>query len=263
MSANKKRSFAEMLASSNTPAPTPVFTVPRVTVTNAKWSALSQNVVDQRAVVAKHRYKVASSGQTFSAEFSHTHGEFNKRVANTLSIGTHNISTSDLGSSPRSFPKIMQDLSTVTGATDALRVIKGTHLSKGLIGATPTQRRAAVELGAEIGVSEYTRGTTVALTDASINLYRMKHGNLSRDDFSDPDKGYTGAGKGGAERLRAVASIAAAFAPYDAPLKSIYDTHAALKPVRPWEAGLRAKATEQEKFDAWRAHKFQKWTQRE
>src|SRR3990167_3616457 len=109
MSANKKRSFTEMLAASNTPNPTPVFTVPRVTVTTATWSALSQSVVDQRALVAKHQYKVAASGLTFAAEFSHTHGEFNKRVSDTYSIGTHNISTSDLGNSPRSFPKIMQD----------------------------------------------------------------------------------------------------------------------------------------------------------
>ncbi len=263
MSGSKKRSFEEMLGSSNTPAPVPSYTVPRLTVKNQKWSSLSQSAVDNRALIMRHKYKVESNSKTGYVELSHTHGEFNKIVPTTSTLATHNISTSDLGKSPRSFPKIMQDISTVKGATDALRVIKGTHLSKGLTGSTLSKRRAAVELGPEIGVSEYTRGSAVALTDASVNLYRMKHGNLSKDDFSDHSKGYTGAGKGGAERLRSIKSITATFQPYDGPLRSIYDSHASTKTTRPWESGLKSSASDQEKFDAWRVHKFKKWTQRE
>lgn len=263
MSGSKKRSFSDMLAGSNTPAPVPTFTVPRINAGTTKWSTLSNTVASNRSTITSHRYKVAGTTKHGTVELSHTHGEFNKIVPSSGSLGTHNISTSELGSSARSFPKILGDLSTKKGATDALRVLKGTHLSKGLIGSTAAKRQAAVELGAEIGISEYTRGSTVALADASINLYRMKHGKLSKSEFTDHNTGYTGAGKGGAERLRSVKSIEAAFEPYDGALKGLYTAHASKKLTRPWETTLGPKATGQEKYDAWRYHKFKKWTGRE
>jgi hypothetical protein len=261
------RTFSQMLGASNTVSDVPTYTAKRVNVTNQKWSDLSQTVADERASVLKHKYKVAGTTKHGSIELSHTHGEFNKRLkasaTGDVEINTHNIATAELGRAPRSFPKILESISTKKGATDALRVLKGTHLTKGLTGSTPEKRQAAVELGAEIGVSEYTRGASAALTDAAINLYRMKHGKLSKTDFADHEKGYTGAGKGGAERLRALGSIVDVFKPYDASLRSVYDSHASIKAKRPWEATLGPKATADEKFDAWRAHKFQKWTQRE
>lgn len=263
MSNSKKRTFEDMLAGSNTPQPVPTFTVPKLNVTNQKWSAISQQVVNNRALVTEHKYMAESSGKFGSVELSHTHGEFNKRVPSSYSITTHNISTSGLGVSPQSFPKILDRLSTQSGAVDALRVIKGTHLTKGLTGSTVDKRKAALELGAEIGISEYVRGSTVALSDASINLYRMKHGKLTKTGFSDHTVGYSGAGKGGAERLRNLSTIGDVFSQYTGSLRSIYDSHASQKSSRPWETGLGKKATNEEKFNAWQFHKFKSWTQRE
>lgn len=263
MSSNKKRKLDDMLGASNTPLQVPTFTVPKIKVDNQSWSSLSQNAVDNRALVTKHSYKVEGTNNFGKVKLSHTHGEFNKKVTGSYEINTHNISTSDLGSSPQSFPKILDRLSTQSGAIDALRVIKGTHLTKGLTGNTLDKRRAAVELGAEIGISEYVRGSTVALSDASINLYRMKHGEINKSEFSDPKVGYTGAGKGGAERLRTLSTIGEVFSQYSGSLRTIYDNHASQKPSRPWETGLGKKATNEEKFNAWQFHKFNSWTQRE
>jgi hypothetical protein len=188
-----------------------------------------------------------------SVQFSHTHGEFNKRVRSN-SLDTHNISTSISGDAPRSFPKILDDLGNKHGASDALRVLKGTHLSVGLESGTPAKRVAAVELASEIGISEYTRGTTNALFDAAINLYRIKRGNLPKADFADHTKGYTGAGKGGAERLRGLGTPKDVADQYEASLKSIYNKHAAKKPGKAWAS---------KGYNAWLNHKFAKWTKRE
>jgi hypothetical protein len=263
MSANKKRSLSDFLGPSNTLKDVPQYDVPRIDVQTQQWSNLSQQAVDNRALATNNKYKNAATGKFGFVELSHTHGEFKKIVDKKLKLDKHNISTAEFGSGAKSFPKIVDRLSDATGATDTMRVIKGTHLSKGLISTALDERKAAVELGTEIGISEYVRGTTAALTDASINLYRVKHGNLAKSDFSDHEKGYSGAGEGGAERLRAYGSIVDVFKPYDAPLKEIYDTHASVKASRPWEKGLRKNATDQEKYDSWRAHKFTKWTQRE
>lgn len=263
MSNNKKRTLDDMLGSSNTPQPVPTFTVPKLTITNQKWSSISQQVVNNRALVTEHSYMAEGTGKIGKVKLSHTHGEFNKRVSDSLDITTHNISTSGLGLSPQSFPKILDRLSTQSGAVDALRVIKGSHLTKGLTGDTVEKRKAAVELGAEIGISEYVRGSTVALSDASINLYRMKHGKISKTDFSDPKVGYTGAGKGGAERLRNLSSIGEVFSQYGGSLRSIYKNHASQKTNRPWEQGLDNNASDDDKFNAWQVHKFNSWTRRE
>jgi hypothetical protein len=162
------RTLSQMLGASNTISEVPTYTAKRV------------NVANERASVLKHKYKAAGTTKHGSIELSHTHGEFNKRLkasaTGDVEINTHNIATAELGNAPRSFPKILESISTKKGATDALRVLKGTH--------------------------------------------------------------------------------------FDASLRSIYDSHASTKAKRPWEATLGPKATADEKFDAWRAHKFEKWTQR-
>lgn len=262
MSNSKKRTLSDMIGTSNTRTPPPKFTVPVVSGNNQSWSALTQHAVDNRALITRHGYANASTGKIGSVELSHTHGEFNKKVG--LEIDTHNISTSDLGSAPRSFPKITARMSQTRGATDALRVLKGTHLSKGLMSRKLSQRQAAVEMGVEIGISEYSRGTNLALTDAGINLYRIKHGQISLSDFSDREVGYSGAGKGGAQRLRGLGTPANVFEMYT-DLRTIYDDHASQKPdsKRKWETGLSSKASDDDKFNAWQFHKFRSWTQRE
>jgi len=229
------------------------FEVETIKAGKETWRDLSQEVVDRRAVVVKHEYFSTKLGQNMSVKFSHTHGEFNKRLRSS-SLDTHNISTSISGDAPRSFPKILDDLGNKHGASDALRVLKGTHLTRGLQSGTPEKRIAAVELAHEIGISEYARGTTNALFDAAINLYRIKHGNLAKADFADHTKGYTGAGKGGAERLRALGTPKDVSDQYKSGLKSIYNNHAVKKPGKGWAA---------KGYSAWLNHKFAKWTKRE
>jgi hypothetical protein len=107
------------------------------------------------------------------------------------------------------------------------------------------------------------RGTTNALVDASINLYRVKHAKLDKDNFANHTFGYTGAGKGGAERLRALDEVSDVFGLYQTDLGDVYKTHASKKAKRPWEAGLAKNASDEDKQAAWMAHKFRKWTARE
>lgn len=263
MSGSKKRTLSDFLGASNTPNAVPEFNVPRIKIKEQTWSDISSQASASRALVTHNKYRNANTWGTGYVDLSHTHGEFKKVVSDQYKIQKHNVSTAELGSGARSFPKIVDRLSDEHGARDALRVLKGTHLEHGLVSTKKDQRKAAVELGTEIGISEYLRGGTVALADASINLYRVKHGNLAKSDFSDHTKGYSGAGEGGAERLRALKTIVDVFKPYEASLKSIYDTHASVKDSRPWEAGLSKKAGTQEKYDAWRGYKFQRWTRRE
>ena len=251
MASSKKRKL------SDPPLAQVTFTVPTIKAGNKPWRDLSQEVVDRRAVVIEHEYLSTKLGANRTVKFSHTHGEFNKRVR-TNSLDTHNISTAISGDAPRSFPKILADLGNKHGASDALRVIKGTHKTKGLQSGTPTKRIAAVELAHEIGVSEYTRGTTNALFDAAINLYRIKHGNLAKTDFADHTIGYTGAGKGGAARLRALSTPEHVAGQYAISLKGIYTKHAATKVGKPWSGKSAAKG-----YGIWLQHKFTKWTQRE
>lgn len=225
------------------------------------WSDLSQKAVDARQLIVNHEYKVAATKaakKVNSIETSHTHGEFLNIVRSETE--KHNISTAVLGSSARKYSKILNafnDDNVKGGAKDALRVIKGTHLTEGLTGSTPELRKAAVELGAEIGISEYVRGTTAALFDASINLYRIKHGKLSKKAFADPKQGYIGAGEGGAERVRAIETLGDLI-PKDSKkrkaLFDIYTTHASKKEDKSWA---------KEGADKWLQHKFKKWTQRE
>ncbi len=263
MSGSKKRTLSDFLGAANTPRAVPEFNVPQITVTEQRWSEISDEASTRRALVTHSKYRNANTWKTGYVDLTHTHGEFKKIVSTQYKIQKHNVSTAELGSAARSFPNIVDRLSDEHGARDALRVLKGTHLDHGLQSTEKDERRAAVELGTEIGVSEYLRGSTIALTDASINLYRVKHGRLAKSDFSDHTKGYSGAGEGGAERLRAIATVSDAFQPYDADLKHIYTSHASLKPTRPWETGLTGKPTKQEKYDAWRGYKFQRWTRRE
>lgn len=251
MANSKKRKL------SDAPLPQLSFTVETIDAGNSSWRDLSQEVVDRRAVLVKHKYFSTKLGAFKTVEFSHTHGEFNKRVRSD-SLDTHNISTSHSGDAPRSFPKILEDLGNKHGASDALRVLRGAHLTKGLQSGTPDKRIAAVELASEIGISEYTRGTTNALFDASINLYRMKRGSLTKADFADHTKGYTGAGKGGAERLRALGTPQDVADQYEKSLKTIYTNHAVKKVGKPWSG----KNTKQG-YNTWLSHKFAKWTQRE
>lgn len=263
MSGSKKRTLSDFLGASNTPNAVPEFIVPRVTVKEQSWSDISNQASSSRALVTHNKFRNANTWNTGYVDLSHTHGEFKKVVSDKYKIQKHNLSTAELGSGARSFPSIVGRLSDEHGAKDALRVLKGTHLKYGLNSLHKDQRKAAVELGTEIGVSEYLRGGTTALVDASINLYRVKHGNLAKSDFSDHTKGYSGAGEGGAERLRAIKTIVDVFQPYEKPLRGIYNTHASVKDDRPWETGLSKKAGAQEKYDAWRGYKFKRWTRRE
>ena len=183
MSGSKKRTLSDFLGAANTPRAVPEFNVPQITVTEQRWSEISDEASTRRALVTHSKYRNANTWKTGYVDLTHTHGEFKKIVSTQYKIQKHNVSTAELGSAARSFPNIVDRLSDEPGARDALRVLKGTHLDHGLQSTEKDERRAAVELGTEIGVSEYLRGSTIALTDASINLYRVKHGRLAKKRF--------------------------------------------------------------------------------
>ncbi len=273
MSANsKKRSFSQMLGQANVVSRPPAVAVREQTVTQEKWSDITGKVVKKRALVVHHQYGVAGTNLTGQVSLAYRHGDFKTNIVKASTggyeIGKHNVSTSGVGSSARSFPTILGSMQgSGRGATDAMRVLKGTHITKGLTSTTKSARRAAVEMAGEIGVSEYSRGSNAALADAMINLYRVKHGNLPKADFADHELGYTGAGDGGAARLRKLGTIDSTFEPYQEPLRQIYDRHAAKKPNRPWEAnvdttGMLPKDAEDMHYNAWLVHKVTKWTGR-
>jgi hypothetical protein len=262
MSSSKKRKLEDAFGDDNVSLRVPVYQPNRLKVRNTSWSTLSKETVEQRATVTQNYYKVQSTGKFFFKDLSHSHGEFNKRVPMDLELQTHNLSTSELGSAPRSFPKIVNRLSSDYGASDVLRVIKGTHITKGLRSDDRDERWAAIEMGTEIGTSEFVRGGAKALLDASVNLYRIKHGNLKMRDFSSHELGYTGSGKGGAERLRKLGDFDDIMETYHDPLREIYDSHASRKQNRPWETGLRKNASKSTRFMAWQKHKMESWTKR-
>jgi RHS repeat-associated protein len=266
-----KRTLADFLGPANNVTPVAPAELEVKAVTNETWLALSRRATEGRGVVYEHSYKVGL--QTRSLSIVHTHGDFKTRAVKgggKVRIRKHNISSSRLGGSASSFPALLATFSTQAlakaGARNALRVLKGTHLTEGLLGgvgaAAAGRQQAAVELAGEIGVSEFSRGSEAALADAAINLYRLKYGNLTKDDWADPDLGYTGAGKGGAGRLRSLATIDQVFEPYLKLLRERYDAYASGKPSRPWEAAAGAAADDDSKFASWQHHKYRKWTQR-
>jgi hypothetical protein len=244
---------------------TPTFELQRVKVTTQPWSTLTNTIVNTRAAILDHQYVVSGqkkkTKQTLST--THTHGDFQMKVDDDNSLPKNNISTSVLGGTARSFGAMWDAFpDDQRGATDTLRVLKGTHLKKGLTGSSKDAREAAVEMGAEIGISEYSRGSNAALSYAAVNLYRVKQGKLTGKEFADHTKGYLGAGKGGAERLRAHTDVYDAFRDQQEDLLDIYKTYASKKTKRPWEDDLKAGATADEKFAAWVQHKNKKWQQR-
>ncbi|QDQ27496.1 hypothetical protein FNU76_14655 [Chitinimonas arctica] len=243
-------------------------------VKNDSWQSLAQNVIDSRGAVYRHQYRLANDmSQKEDVTLAYKHGDFPIKVKEPapgeFEIPKNNISTGLIDTKARSYPDMMGTFTKGRkGATDAMRVLRGTHLTKGLIGSSAEKRKAAVELAGEIGVSEYARGSTVALTGASTALYMLKHDAIDTDQFSDPDVGYFGAGKGGAKRIRGFNNAVEVFDHYDKSLKKIYNSHASKKNVRPWESGLdlsgqNAAQRKLTTYNAWKAHKFAKWTGRE
>jgi hypothetical protein len=261
-----KRANTALAGLSEAADETPTFELPRVKVTTQPWSELTQSIVEGRGAVLEHQYVVSGPKKkkpTLTLSTTHTHGDFNTKVADDKSLQKNNVSTSVLGGTARSFSKLWKAFpDDPTGATDTLRVLKGTHISKGLTGSTQDAREAAVEMGAEIGISEYSRGSNSALSYAAVNLYRVKRGKLTGEGFANPAKGYLGAGDGGAQRLRAHTDVYDAFRDHAKDLVDIYKNYASQKAKRPWETGLKKGATAADKFKAWVQHKNAKWQQR-
>ena len=258
-----KPDLDEMLGHHNAKAPAPTFEVPTIKAKDRTWKDLSNEVVKQRAAIVKHSYKLAGTENKESVRLSHGQNDFNKKLKSG-EMSSHNIATSIEDKVPRSFPKIAKDVKTQTAVTDTLRVLKGTHLTEGLTSPTHEERQAAVELAGELGISEYTRGTNLAVMDAAVNLYRVKHGKLAMKDFSNPNKGYYGGGTGGANRVRGLGKVSEIFDDHDESLREIFDTKASAKAVRPWEAMLKPtdEKTADNHFIAWKAWKALKWGKR-
>ena len=263
---SKKRKLDDDIAAT---LKVPVAKNVRVANANGKsWQNLSGKVAGERALVLNHEYHL--SGQpvnphtgvhdTYEFKTSHTHGDFKTRVVRQGTqyfLQKHNIATSQPDQAPQKLDKLIARIGDKrVGATDALRVLKGTHVAKGLSGGSPGARTGAVELGTEVGISEYMRGGSLALINATSSLYLMKHGEMKRKQFLDPAVGYKGSGKGGAERLRGMTKATDALDLTR--LKSVYTTHAAAKVGKPWSGQSTAKG-----FDTWVRHKVQKWRGRE
>lgn len=255
------RTFEEMLGQDNIIVPPSPVTLETVQVSDQPWETLFNQVKDKIGIVFRHQYKTVRSTYRFF-ETVHKQGAFSTKTINKQ-LHKFNLSTSPVDQTNRSFPILLQRLGPQPqGAKNVMRVIKGSHLKR-VISGTMERRGAAVELGVEIGISEYARGGKGAVLDAAINLYRMKHGLLSNDEFAKPDLGYTGAGKGGAKRLRKMSNVVEVFKLYDDLLLEHFKKKPNKKGKKPWESGLSSnETTMKNKFDAWKTHKLKKWTAR-
>ncbi|MBL8511706.1 MAG: hypothetical protein JNM52_08675 [Betaproteobacteria bacterium] len=224
------------------------------------WRTLSDMALERRAIVFRHDFSV--NDKNYFLRTAHAHGDFKTKITQEGSkyyLSKHNVVTSAIGKRAETLNALVGSFgSAKTGATNTMRILKGTH-DKWQMGGTLAEATRGVELGAEIGVSEYTRGGTLGLLNAMSGLYAMKHGQMSKADFIDPAKGYVGAGLGGAKRLRTLAGTGKVTeALHLGKMKEVYDSHASTKVGKPW-SGKSAS----EGFDIWVRHKIDKWTQRE
>lgn len=222
------------------------------------WSDLAKIAAENSASIFQHDYSKGLAGKKESILTTHTHGDFGTKIVHSggeYVLPKLNISTAAHGGKARSLDALAEDIKEV-GSGDVLRVLKGTHVAKGLKTADAGKRASAVELAAEIGISEYSRGGTNALRNAASALYSMKHGEMKVSEFVDFDVGYRGAGGGGAERLRKLKGGSDTL--HLERLQAIYLKHAVNKPGKAWTGQNTAQG-----FEAWLTHKVTSWSKRE
>lgn len=228
-----------------------------------KWRDLSATAQGARAAAFRHQYDLGG-GKVRSVVTLHTHGDFNtnprKESEDSYELSKHNVSTKTEGGA-ESFGELVTALGNpFSGATNAMRVLKGTHNNYELWHSKKNAEKraqAAVTLAAEIGISEFSRGGAPAVLNAMSALYLMKRGRMKMEDFSDPKVGYRGAGSGGAARVRALKSEKASSALHLEDLRKEYDSRAVDKVGKPWSGKRNDKG-----FSEWLEHKSRKWLQR-
>lgn len=226
------------------------------------WSDLSQEVGRSRAAVFRHEYTRNKTAEHLDS--LHTHGDFQtiprSTGPDTYELTKHNVSTKASGKA-ESFGDLLTNLgSRHTGATNAMRVLKGTHVDWELESSNknPGPKAAtAVTLAAEIGISEFSRGGSHALLNAMSGLYLLKHREFTKAEFADPKVGYRGAGQGGAANLRTLQTKGLGEALHLARLRKVYDSHAVKKGGQPWSGKKNDTG-----FETWLEHKSKKWLQR-
>lgn len=225
------------------------------TVNNDKWHDLSKEAQDGRFTAFRHQFTHGDQARSFDT--FHKHGDFNTSLkptgnADEFGTSTHNVATSS--STAKSMPKLIGEIGSDT--TNTLRVLRGSHSTKQLEG-TLDHAKNSVELAAEIGISEFSRGGTNAILNATSALYLVKHRKLAPEEFADPNKGFIGSGEGGAQRLRALSTKTPGFALHST-LSEVYQTHGSAKTGKAWSGPVSS-----ENFAKWIEHKATKWTQRQ
>lgn len=229
-----------------------------------KWSELSSDVSEKRAAAYKHEFTL--SNQKESVTTLHAHGDFLTRPvqtgANTFEMQKHNIATSSVDTGAESLDALVGSFGgRRVGATNAMRVLKGTHTQWQLEAAKSNpvpKAEYATTLAAEIGISEFGRGGSHALLNAMSGLYLMKRKNMTKAQFLDPKTGYVGAGKGGAARLRKLQDKTLDHALHIQRLRSVYNTYAVNKVGKPWSGRKN-----DDGFSVWLEHKAGRWLQRQ
>ncbi|MDX2298269.1 MAG: hypothetical protein NW204_00935 [Xanthomonadaceae bacterium] len=239
--------------------PKPLEITPKL-ATGKTWSKLSEKAQKHSATVFKHDFTLGD--KDLSITTSHLHNDFQTFVhpmGGGYQLPKFNVSTSPVGEKARTLDDLVGKFgSRHKGATNTMRVLKGKETAWKLIGTSETRASRAVELAAEIGISEFSRGGTHALVNAMSGLYLMKHSGMTKEEFLDPKVGYRGAGDGGAGRLRQLQKKGLSEALHIGHLRKHYDTTAVNKPGKAWTG----KKSDQG-FSDWLEHKVTKWTGRQ
>lgn len=258
MDLKRKRSF-DLALGPVVKKPKPLEIKTRV-ATGKSWSDLGEKAQKHSATVFKHDYTLG--GKVRSITTSHLHNDFQTFVhpsGGGYQLPKFNISTSPIGEKARTLDDLVGQFGPQhEGATNTMRVLKGTETKWALMGTSKTRASRAVELAAEIGVSEFSRGGTHALVNAMSGLYLMKHGGMTKGEFLDPKVGYRGAGDGGASRLRQLQKKGLSEALHIDHLRKHYDATAVNKVGKAW-TGQKT----DDGFSSWLQHKVTKWTGRQ
>jgi hypothetical protein len=127
-------------------------------------------------------------------------------------------------------------------------------------GTTSKNAKAAVELAAEIGISEALRANN-GIPHAMASLYLMKRKKMGLSEFLDPKVGFTGAGTGGAENLRLKSEQVFFREAHREKLEKVFAEHTKNKlstPGKEWAKGVE----KSDPFLAWLKHKQASWMKR-
>lgn len=241
--------------STEKPKSAPTMSVQRLSTHGTTWSGLAKATYEAGATAIENTYlRPHPSGKTGnfligSMTTVHAHGNFGHSF-DEESGPNPNVSTQVPNKGAYKHDKLIEG-SGDQWAQNTMRVLKGTSsLNKPLTG-TESQAQGAVVLAHEIGVSEVARGGEAAMLSAMSSMYLAKHKRQTGSDFQNPDVGFHGAGKGGAEKLRTLSEKPWYESMHLDPLKQHFDEVASKK--EKWKGAS---------FEDWVTHKRTKWTQK-